>query len=173
MAQLASHAKCAHITFGLSVFSLSSHFARRLFDSLNCQEKNPAIYHLCFALLIVQYVIMMLPCLFLMCLAPMVSWTLLCSARRHRCTQDPRVKLGCLLPPSPSHTPISPHIMCVVFLIGVLLPSVVDPPVVVPSPRCRIARARSTRCLRKLDIEAASAQTIRARFVRRWWRWRR
>jgi len=55
--------------FGFIVFILGNFW---LFDSLTCAERNPAVYHLCFILLIVQYVIMMLPCLLLMCLAPMV-----------------------------------------------------------------------------------------------------
>ena len=44
----------------------------RLFDSQTCQSLNPVIYKLTFYLIIVQYVLMLMPCLLLLCLAPAV-----------------------------------------------------------------------------------------------------
>lgn len=44
----------------------------RMFDSQNCRSENPEVFKLTFALIVLQYIVMMLPCLLLVCLAPMV-----------------------------------------------------------------------------------------------------
>jgi hypothetical protein len=43
-----------------------------VFDSRDCQELNPHIWKLSYALLVLQYIVMLLPCALLMCLAPCV-----------------------------------------------------------------------------------------------------
>lgn len=45
---------------------------RRLFDSQTCRGENPEVFKLTFALIVLQYIILMLPCVLLVCLAPMV-----------------------------------------------------------------------------------------------------
>lgn len=44
----------------------------RLFDSQTCRGENPEVFKLTFALIVLQYIILMLPCVLLVCLAPMV-----------------------------------------------------------------------------------------------------
>jgi len=54
---------------GFVVFILGNFW---LFDSLDCREKNPEVFKLSFYLLMINYVLMLLPCILLICLAPMV-----------------------------------------------------------------------------------------------------
>lgn len=43
-----------------------------MFDSRSCPDENPHIWKLSYVLLIIQYIVMLLPCALLMCLAPCV-----------------------------------------------------------------------------------------------------
>ena len=54
-----------------SPFALSLS-APGLFDSQTCRDLNPEVFKLTFWLIVIQYTLMMLPCVLLLCLAPMV-----------------------------------------------------------------------------------------------------